>query len=266
MGKTLIDAALGIVTVVEANMARAVRAVTAARGHDPRAFSLVTFGGAGGLHACALADALEVPRVFVPAHCGVLSALGMVVAPPVVDVSQSVVHLREHLDGARIAAECGRLNLAASERLPDEETSAVEVYADVRFRGQSHELKVRVTRPQRAAIEEAFRAAYQALYGRAPSGREVELVTLRLRRVGRSPNVRLPHIAPAAGVPTRTVTLYDGTGRRRQAPAVGRPELIGESLPGPLLILDPEATTYVPPAWVACGMPDGKVLLERHQV
>jgi hypothetical protein len=94
----------------------------------------------------------------------------------------------------------------------------------------------------------------------------VELVTLRLRRVGRSPNVELPQIAQAAGVPVRTVTLYDGSGRRGQAPAVGRPDLVDQSMAGPLLVLDAEATTFVPPTWVARGMPDGKVLLERHPV
>jgi N-methylhydantoinase A len=265
-GKTLVEAALGIVVVAEANMARAARAVTARRGHDPRDFSLVTFGGAGGLHACAIADALEIPRVIVPPYCGVLSALGMVVAPPVVDVSQTVVHLADQLDDARIAAECGRLNLAASERLPDEDTAAVEVYADVRFRGQSHELKVRVSRPQRAAIEETFRAAYASLYGRVPGGRNVDIVTLRLRRLGQSPELSLPAVARSSGSQSqsRSVTLYDAGGNAREAPAVPRGALVGnEQVRGPLLIIDPEATTYVPAQWVARGRDDGTVILER---
>jgi len=264
MGKSAVEAALGVVRVAEANMARAVRAVTARRGHDPRDFSLVSFGGAGGLHACALAEVLEVPRVIVPPYCGVLSALGMVVAPPVVDVSQTVVHLRDRLDDPRIAAECGRLNLAASERLPDEDTAAVEVYADVRFRGQSHELKVRVTRPSLAAIEEAFRAAYAASYGRVPEGREIEIVTLRLRRVGHAPDVSLPPLEVLSARARGTASVVDETGTRHSAPTVSRQALLGAVTPGPLLVIDPEATTYVPPDWSASGRGDGTVILERH--
>ena len=261
MGKTLAEAALGIVAVAEGNMAHAMRAVTARRGHDPRDFTLVTFGGAGGLHACALAEALDVRRVLVPPYCGVLSALGMVVAPPVADVSQTVVHLGDQLDDARVAAECGKLNLLASERLADERTAAVEVYADVRFRGQSHELTVRVDRPQIAAIESAFRAAYEREYGRCPVGRAVELVTLRLRRVGHVPPLALPRVGRREGQ-WRTVSVTDVTGRAVEASAMGREHLVGTSVRGPLLVIDAEATTYVPVSWVAHGRADGGVLLE----
>src|SRR5207249_242561 len=98
MGKTVIEASLGIIRVAEANMAAAIRAVTSRRGHDPRQFTLVSFGGAGGLHACALADALEIPRILIPPYCGVLSALGMVVAAPIADAARTVVHLGSALE------------------------------------------------------------------------------------------------------------------------------------------------------------------------
>ncbi|HZN68999.1 MAG TPA: hydantoinase/oxoprolinase family protein [Tepidisphaeraceae bacterium] len=260
-GKTVVEASLGIVRVAESNMGHAVRAVTARRGHDPRTFSLVTFGGAGGLHACALADALEIPRVVAPPYCGVLSALGMVVAPPVVDVSQTVVHLGPHLDDARVAAECGKLNLLASERLANEHTAAVEVYADVRFLGQSHELKVRVERPQLASIEASFRGAYEALYGRCPEGRPIEVVTLRLRRVGHEPALDLPPVERLAEGSASVTTACDAQGQPRQTPVLRRGHLVGSHRPGPLLIIDPEATTYVPAHWSAAGREDGTVVL-----
>ena len=262
MGKTVVDTALGIVRVAEGNMAHAVRAVTARRGHDPRQFTLVTFGGAGGLHSCALAEALEIPRVFSPPYCGVLSALGMVVAPQLVDVSQTVVHIGGQLDDARIASECGRLNLLASQRLDDERTAAVEVYADVRFRGQSHELKVRVLRPEMAAIEQAFRAEYQAQYGPCPERRAVEIVTLRLRRMGRARRLSLPPLAPTPDT-ARDVDLAGADGRTMPATAVSRGGLVGCAMPGPLLLVDPEATTYVPTGWTAAGREDGGVQVER---
>ena len=262
MDKTMTETALGIVKVAEGNMAQAIRAVTARRGHDPRRFALVSFGGAGGLHACALAEALDIPRVLVPPYCGVLSALGMVVAPPVVDVSRTVVHLGEQLDDARVAAECGRLNLAASERLTDEQTAAVEVYADVRFRGQSHELKVRVRAPRMAEIEAAFREDYVAQYGRCPEGRSAELVTLRLRRVGHVPELKLPTVERVPGV-QRDATIVDPAGRSVRAAVIGRAQLVWTRAEGPALLIDPEATTFVPPGWAAAGREDGAVVLER---
>ena len=99
-------------------MSRAIRAVTSRRGLDPRDFTLVSFGGAGGLHACALAETLDIPRVLVPPYCGVLSALGMVVAPAVADISRTVVHLAHEMDDNRLYAEFGSLNGLASDVLP----------------------------------------------------------------------------------------------------------------------------------------------------
>src|SRR5207237_892548 len=110
MGKSLVETALGIARIAEANMAAAIRAVTSRRGHDPRQFTLVSFGGAGGLHACALADALEIPRVLIPPYCGLLSALGMVVAPPIADAARTVVQLGEALEDDRLAAEFGMVS------------------------------------------------------------------------------------------------------------------------------------------------------------
>ncbi len=193
MGRSLTDAALGIVRVAEANMAAAAAAVTSQRGHDPRRFALVSFGGAGGLHACNVAAALDVRRVVVPPYSGVLSALGMVVAPPVADVSRTVVHLAGELDDARLAAEFAALDDRAAGQLPD---GATERYADVRFRGQSYELKVPVPVVSLASLSESFLAAYGQTYGPLPQGRSAEVVTLRVRRVGRGAQVRLPTVEP----------------------------------------------------------------------
>jgi N-methylhydantoinase A len=185
----------------------------------------------------------------------------MVVAPPVVDVSQTVVHLGSQLDDARLAAECGRLNLLASERLGDAELASVEVYADVRFRGQSHELKVRVRRPALAEIEDTFRAAYETTYGGCPTGRAVEIVTLRLRRLGHAARLSLPNVERDDDGARRSVLLYDAEGNARAAPALARGALIGQAFTGPLLVIDAEATTYVPEGWSSEGGPNGTILL-----
>jgi N-methylhydantoinase A len=267
MGKTVEEAALGIVRVAEHNMSRAVRAVTSQRGLDPRRFTLVSFGGAGGLHACALAESLDIPRVLVPPYCGVLSALGMVAAPAVADASKTVVHLAGQLDDARLAAEFGYLNLQVSRQPDNEHTASVEAYADVRFRGQSHEVKVRVTRPTWETITAAFHEAYQTLYGQVPKGRAVEIVTLRIRRVGRRPAVALPSLvdSPHGGEGIEE-KLTDGAGTRVPARVVRRSNLVEASESGPLLLIDQEATTYVPPAWRAAGRRDGSVELTASEL
>jgi N-methylhydantoinase A len=263
MGKTPVQAALGIVRVAEANMASAVRAVTARRGHDPRGFALLSFGGAGGLHACALAEALDVARVVVPPYCGVLSALGMVAAAPVADASQTVVHLGDRLDDHRLAAEYTRLSGMTMDHVAYEQTESVEAWADVRFKGQSHELTVRTARPSLDAIADAFRASYAALYGSLPEGKPVEVVTLRIRRFGKTPRVELPRLDATGRRGDSAIDLVDATGTLRTGRAVGRADLLGRAIAGPMLIVDAEATTYVPPGWSATAREDGTVLLSR---
>jgi N-methylhydantoinase A len=264
IGKSVIDTALGIIRIAENNMGHAIRAVTSRRGLDPRRFTLVSFGGAGGLHACALADSLEIPRVLVPPYCGVLSALGMVAAPPVVDLSRTVVHLSRQLDDARLAAEYAQLTVAAAGVIPNGQTEITETYADVRFRGQSYEVKVRVEEVNLAEVVRRFRDAYAAIYGHTPSGREVEVVTLRVRRVGRHPTWKLPRVrAVRRPARRRQAELVDQAGAVRSVPVLERADLVGEATPGPVLVIDPEATTYVAAAWSATGQDDGGVVLTR---
>jgi N-methylhydantoinase A len=266
IGKGVVETALGVVRVAEANMSRALRAVTARRGHDPRGFALLSFGGAGGLHACALAESLEVARVIVPPYAGVLSALGMVAAAPVADASQTVVHLGEDkLDDHRLAAEYTRLSGMTMDHVAYEDTESVEAWADVRFRGQSHELKVRTSRPSVEAIGEAFRAAYAKLYGSTPGDKPVEIVTLRVRRTGKRPPLVLPALKPEAGADERSVELVTATGEAAAAPVRSRAQLLGVrgGAAGPMLVVDDEATTYVPPGWHATLRENGTVVVER---
>ena len=142
-----------------------------------------------------------------------------------------------------------------------------EYYADARFRGQSHEVKVRVSTPTVAEVSRRFHTAYRGLYGRPPRGRPVEVVTLRVRRVGRAPDVRLPRVPPAthayAGI--RVTEITDPTGRPVRAAVLRRDELVTMSdMPGPMLVIDPEATTFVPAEWMARTSEDGMVTLDRR--
>ena len=159
-----------VVEVVNAEMLRALRVVSVERGHDPREFALVAFGGAGPLHACALADELGIRVVLVPEAAGVLSALGLVASDERRD------HVRSFV---RPLAEVGEL--------PDEGE------ADLRYRGQSFELTV----PLGGDLAEAFHRAHEERYGYAERGREIELVAMRTADVTPGPEVVLEAAAPA---------------------------------------------------------------------
>ena len=260
LGRSVTETALGIVRVVENNMAHAVRAMTSRRGVDPRGFALLSFGGAGGLHACAVADSLDIRRVIVPPFCGVLSALGMVVAPAVVDASRTVVHMGSALDDDRMAAEFGSLSANTMDEISYEQTASVQALVDARFEGQSHELTVQLERPSREHVEAAFKTLYQQRYGQLPTARNIEIVTLRVRRIGARPELALPKLVfdPAANL--GEVRLIDPSGKEVSARAVSRSAMIGKgNLTGPMLLVDPEATTFVPPGWTATASADGIV-------
>jgi N-methylhydantoinase A len=154
-----------VVEVVNAEMLRALRLVSIERGHDPRDFALVAFGGAGPLHACALADELEIGTVLVPAAAGVLSALGLVASEERRDSVRSYVVPLE---------EAGLLPPAGE--------------ADLRYRGQSFELTV----PLGGDVAEAFHAAHEERYGYADRERPLELVAVRTADVRRGPELELP--------------------------------------------------------------------------
>jgi N-methylhydantoinase A len=153
------------VEVVNAEMLRALRVVSVERGHDPREFALVAFGGAGPLHACALAEELEIATVLVPEPAGVLSALGLAAA-----------------DERRDAVRTYVCPLEESGELPSEGE------ADLRYRGQSFELTV----PLQPGLAEAFHAAHEARYGYAHRERPVELVAVRTAKVRPAPPLHLP--------------------------------------------------------------------------
>jgi len=187
------------VAAVNAEMLRALRLVSVERGHDPREFALVAFGGAGPLHACELADELEVRTVLVPAAAGVLSALGLVAT------EQRRDHVRSYLVPLREAG-----------RLPEEGE------ADLRYRGQAFELAV----PLGPRLEERFHRAHEERYGYADRGREVELVAVRTADVVAGPELTLPAASPAevagpavleldgatAWIPPGWAGVRDGTG------------------------------------------------------
>ncbi|MCA9985055.1 MAG: hypothetical protein KDE59_12200, partial [Anaerolineales bacterium] len=247
-------------------MERAIRRISVERGFDPRGFTLVPFGGAGPLHACDLAASLQIPRVFIPAIPGVLSALGMLVAAPTKDYSQTIMLPlpgEALLDegaaelGARLAAEFAPLRERGLAEMAAEGYAAAELETtyelDVRYAGQSHELTVPFRSGEAAALPAAFHAMHERRYGYQEPARALELVTLRLtvaarvtppvlpRRegTGRSAADALIGHKPVyfAGGPQETA-LYD---RARLEP--------GHQFRGPAIIFQYDTTNVVPPGW-----------------
>jgi N-methylhydantoinase A len=188
LGKTLgldaVQSALGVVQVANAHMERALRLISVERGRDPRMFTLLSFGGAGGLHATNLARGLGVPRVLVPPMASTLSAFGMLAAEVVKDYTQTVMlpgttPAEELTTRLEVLAERGRSDVQ-SEGVPLEDIR-LEASLDMRYRGQSYELSV----PFGEDIYGEFHHLHQVAYGYANPATPVEIVNLRLRAVGK---------------------------------------------------------------------------------
>jgi N-methylhydantoinase A/oxoprolinase/acetone carboxylase beta subunit len=234
------EAASGILRVANANMERAIRAVSVERGFDPREFALVAFGGCGGLHACEIAEQLGITSVIVPQHAGALSALGMLLADAVRDYAAGVVG---RLD---IEAEFARLERRARRESPG---AAIFRSADIRYRGQSYELNVAWPREMNRGRlgANAFHAEHRRVYGYALPDREIEVITIRVR--ARAATVKPPLTAAPArgGNPERRNVWIAGAWRPTKIWERG--QLPAEEQNGPALILDYGATTLIPPGW-----------------
>jgi N-methylhydantoinase A len=239
------QAALGIVQVVNAHMARALQVISIERGHDPRDFVLLSFGGAGGLHACDLARSLGIPKVLVPPQAATFSALGMVMADVVRDYSQTVMlpgdtaqeTIRERFQPLQGAA---REDLAA-EGFGDDRTTLAETL-DMRYRGQSFEINV----PVCTDVVEEFHRRHADSYGYANPSAQVEIVNLRVRATGQveKPEFgRLPagrHEESDARIGERPVILVSG---RREVPFLAGENLsAGQRVQGPAVIVRVDTT------------------------
>jgi N-methylhydantoinase A len=256
------DTARGIVAVANQNMAQALRLISLERGHDPRRFTLVCFGGAGGLHVCALAGALEIPRILIPAYAGVFSALGMVVADPGRQLSRTLNlpfdegHEAAISAGLAALAADGRAELVAEHHAVDQ--IAVAESVDLRYRGQSYTL----TLPwqNRTATLAAFHAEHEARYGHALD-LPVELVNVRMELRVRQRPLELPRRRAHDATPLAETHVVEmgavGVGTREQLAT-------GQRYEGPLVVLDDIATTFVDPGWIVTVDEWGNLRLMRQ--
>jgi N-methylhydantoinase A len=223
LGLGLEECAEGILAVAVHEMVRALRLVSVERGEDPREATLIAFGGAGPLHACAVADELGVRRVVAPPAAGVLAALGLVMAGERRDYVQTVLARVDADEG--LAGLLAPLSARAERELPGAPRRAA---ADCRYAGQSHSLTVDwdPDAPE-AALADAFHAAHAARYGDSEPGRAVEAVSLRLaaERPGGDPDLPGGEPGPAlrgpAVIPMDGATCWVGEGWAARADAMG---------------------------------------------
>lgn len=269
IGYSPTQTAEGIIEVANATMERAIRVISVEKGYDPREFTLVSFGGAGGLHACQLAQRLSIPTVLIPQHPGILSAYGMLLADLVKDYSHTVLLSESEASLETLATCFAPLEERGRQEMAREgvEPSAITVtrFLDVRYRGQSYELTV----PYTPNFVLDFHRFHEQRYGYENREREVEVVTLRVQVVGRVEKPRLvkqeleqpasDHARIGEGeivfsdVPYPS-GIYD---RRRLRP--------GNRVSGPALITEFSATTLVPPEFVCWVDAYENLILQRSK-
>jgi N-methylhydantoinase A len=249
MGMTAREAAAGILAIANEHMAQALRVISVQRGIDPRKFVLTSFGGAGGLHVCALADALGMRSALVPVQAGVLSALGMLVAPPARQLSHTLTGLLTGFTDAELEQELQALVAQGRQALQAEGIAASDIEVsfrlDLRYRGQSYTLEL----PWQgsAACSDAFEALHEQRYGHRLA-LPVELVTLRCSLQGRPLSITLPE--PAATGPEPVVRVTAVAGCAQPVPVYARVTLgAGQRIDGPALITETVATTWLEPGW-----------------
>jgi N-methylhydantoinase A len=265
VGPGAVEAAEGVVRVANANMERAVRVVSVERGHDPRDFVLLAFGGAGPLHACDLAEALGIPTVLVPAHPGVLSAQGMAFADVTRQYSATVMLRGDELDLAaadRALDELvvrGRADMEAMGVARDGANDGDEGQAlahrslDMRYSGQSFEVNIEYDRESPGKVVEAFHEAHRSRYGHANPDQPVEIVNVRVKMARETPVVAGAVPVPDSFVNASPVTRSVVFGGRAIETPVHARELLGSGsqLSGPAIVAQYDTTTVVPPGWVA---------------
>jgi N-methylhydantoinase A len=262
LGLSLTQAAAGIVDVVNASMAGALRVVSVERGYDPREFALVAFGGAGPVHAARLAEELEIPEVIVPPIPGGFSALGLVASDIRRDYVRTFYHLAARASLAEMAGAYAALEASADAMLEaagiapaDREIARA---ADVRYPRQAYELTVGVdggpvTAGTVAHLAERFHDMHRQTYGHASPDEPVQVVNLRVSAVGRLGRLDLGHGATAGATGTakaRSRPIYFRETGLEPCEVVPREALgPGSDRPGPLVVESLDATIVVPPGW-----------------
>lgn len=265
LNMTTEQTAQGIIDIANEHMIRALRVISVQRGHDPKAFSLCSFGGAGGLHVCALADALNLSKAIVPVYGGVLSALGMLVASKERQLSCTFMKLLDAVNKADLFAQLKKLGQQGVEQLLEEGARSDQIQqfssVDLRYQGQSYTLNIPLN--DMKSLETQFHQLHSKRYGHSLDI-PIELVNLRQQVVAFAEPVQLPEIPAETqiqpGNPDTTATLA-GFGA---TPVFQREKLPANTqITGPALICEKVSTTLIEKNWQACVDLYGNLILSK---
>ena len=275
LGLGLEEAAEGILTIANSNMARAIRSRTIEKGHDPREFALVAFGGAGPLHAAEVADLLEIPEVLVPPHPGITSAAGLLTSDLKYDQMRTVFQMQGSVDAGRLNRELDELAGELRGWLQRDGVAESDIQViralDCRYVGQGYELRVTLDGAFTDAALEQFHLLHEREYGSAYAD-PIEIVNARVTAIGKRPTLdRLPvvsgslesafvgesegHFRVNGELQAVTTRYYD----RNELP-------LDEPIVGPAVIFHLDTTTVVPPTWAARADASGNLILTKGGV
>ena len=261
--KTIEETAEGIIRIANEHMAQALRVMSVQRGIDPRDLTLTSFGGAGGLHVCALAEALGMTQAMVPIHAGVLSAFGMLVAPHSRQLSHSLTNSLDSTSTTQIENEIKRLAADGQSALTDEGIAKTTIYVepsvDLRYQGQSYFLNI--SWQYKTDASERFHQRHQQLYGHRLE-LPLEIVNVRVAVKAKANEVALTKMKVTSPQPTSQMAeLY---GINTPVPIIARESLnSGDKIIGPVLITEAVSTTYLAAGWECSVSSEQTLLLEK---
>jgi N-methylhydantoinase A len=245
LGLDPVETAEGIVRIANQEMVRALRVVTVERGIDPRRFALLPFGGAGPMHAAAIAAELEIDRILCPRAGGVLSALGLCASDRRHDTARTVMLSGENFTAERVAATVEEL----AAGLGGGADATAEVTYEMRYAGQAFELPVSgSTHPDPTDLAERFADAHHQLYGHRDPEAEVVLVHIRVAMI--TPGAR-PRPTAAAGTVEHGLRQVRFDGEWLETPVLRGEPSAGTEADGPVIFELPETTLVLPPGWHA---------------
>ncbi len=277
LGLEPVEAAEGVITVLNANMANAIRSRTVQKGIDPRDFALVAFGGAGPLHGAEVAAMLSIPQVIVPPHPGITSAVGMLTTELKYDTIKTAFQISNALDLERIAADFDEMEHQIHQSFAEDGVERSQItfarFLDLRYVGQGYELRIPLDGDGSVSVAvdaalHRFHRRHEDEYGHAFPDTPIELVNLRSIGTAPTPQIDRPRVPQGGSLEQarvkvdRTVFRVGDTLSDHETSFYRRDRLPpGTPVSGPAVILQIDSTTVVPPGWTAEADPSGNLIL-----
>ncbi len=276
------EAAEGVLTIVNANMANAIRSRTIQKGHDPREFALVAFGGAGPLHGVDVARDLGIPEVIVPPFPGITSAVGLLTTDLKYDAIRTEFQISGEVDAGRLTNDFGSMQRALANQFERDGLTAEAVgytrYGDLRYVGQGYELRVPIAdgpvgEATMTQLFNDFEEIHRTEYGHGFEDSPIEIVNIRLTGIGHMPKIKLGQTRAVDGAGSTLDEAILGAGQctfRRDGeltslatPLIARDTIpAGKPIDGPAIIIQTDSTTVIPPGARATADADGNLIIE----